>query len=105
MGRPLEVLPCEVRAAVPSVGGRTHQGGERTPEEVRTEEQEGAVALPVRPAAVPAAGPRTAGARAERGQAGGEGAGTTAPATPPAPALPPPGHHPDRRPLPPAAGR
>src|SRR2546425_11686356 len=84
MGRPLEVLPCEVRAAVPSVGGRTHQGGERTPEEVRTEEQEGAVALPVCPAAVSAAGPRTPGARAARGQGGGEGAGTTSPGTPPA---------------------
>src|SRR2546425_8740308 len=83
MGRPLEVLPCEVRAAVPSVGGRTHQGGERTPEEVRTEEQEGVVALPVRPAAVPAAGPRTPRARAGRGQAGGEGTGTGAPATRP----------------------
>src|SRR2546425_10990810 len=83
MGRPLEVLPCEVRAAVPSVGGRTHQGGKRTPEEVRAQEQEGAVALPVRPAAVPAAGPGTPGARAGRGQAGREKGGTAAPAARP----------------------
>src|SRR2546425_2659137 len=103
MGRPLEVLPCEVRAAVPSVGGRAHQGGERTLEEVRAEEQEGAVALPVRPAAVPAAGPRTAGARAGRGQANGEGKGKNAPATPPPPALFPRRH--DARPPPRARRR
>src|SRR2546425_5344246 len=100
MGRPLEVLPCEVRAAVPSVGGRTHQGGERTLEEVRTEEQEGAVALPVRPAAVSAAGPRTAGARPDRGQAGGGGTGTNAPATRAPPTPTPPKHDPRRRPPP-----
>src|SRR5213076_2646285 len=76
------------------------QGRERALEEIRAEEQEGAVALPVRPAAVPAAGAGAAGADPHAGQAGGEGAGATAPAprSPRAPAAR--GHDPRRRPGP-----
>src|SRR5213593_2744195 len=79
-----EVLPCEVRAAVASVGSGAHQGGERAPEEIRVEEQEGTLAVAVRLAAVPAAGAGIAGTRADGGQAGGEGTRTVAASTRPA---------------------
>src|SRR2546428_5946814 len=93
-----EVLPCKVRAAVASLGSGADQSGERTPEEVRVEEQEGAVALAVHPEAVPAAGARIAGARADGGQAGGEGARTVAASTRPARTLAAGRHDARRRP-------
>src|SRR2546422_672125 len=90
----------EVRAAVASVGSGAHQGGERAPEEIRVEEQEGTLAVAVRLAAVPAAGAGTAGARADGGQAGGEGTRTVAASSRPARTLATRRHDARRRPRP-----
>src|SRR5207247_644048 len=107
-----EVFPSEVRAALPSVGSGAHQGGERTVEEIRSEEQEGIVALAVRPAAIPTTGAGAPGPRAHGRQAGGEGTRTAPPSTRTPGALASRGNDPRRRararrggrPLPPTPG-
>src|SRR5439155_15293906 len=85
------------RAAFPSVGSGAHQGGERTVEEIRSEEQEGTVALAIRPAAIPTTGAGAPGSRAHGRQAGGEGTRAAAPTTRTSRALAPGGHDPRRR--------